>query len=119
MSRWLAFAGFVAGSLLIAGPAAAQQFRNCAEEGEYCRVPYPTTVHYGVAGRTTSRFVSDGGIPCSDRAFGDPAPRRRKFCNYEVRGERGGRYGRDRDRDLVQPPYPPPPRDGRRYRDRD
>ena len=54
--------------------AQAQSLVPCAREHGFCRVPYPTRVVYGIPGRSTEVFVREGGVPCSNRVFGDPAP---------------------------------------------
>jgi hypothetical protein len=56
----------------------------CAEEGQVCRTGRPATVRYGVPGawRTQETQV---GIACTNGQFGDPAPGRRKQCEYSTR----------------------------------
>ena len=81
--------------------ASAQGQVMCAQEGGYCRVPYPTTVIYGAQGSTTAREVGPRGIPCNNGAFGDPARGAYKRCFYIVRGyeaERRPERRRDEDR---------------------
>lgn len=93
MLRSLIAASLVIGASLAAMPeAAAQGLVPCAQENGFCRVPYPTRVIYGIPGRTTARDVSGRGIPCSNSAFGDPAPGIPKQCAYVARG-----YGRGGD----------------------
>ena len=95
-------------SLATVVPASAQNIVSCAGEGGFCRVPYPTTVIYGARGATTSREVGGGGgIPCNNRAFGDPAPGVVKRCGFVARdydrprGYDGDeRYGRRRGSDY-------------------
>jgi hypothetical protein len=73
------------GALFGALPEAqAQSLVPCAREHGFCRVPYPTRVIYGVAGRSAEVFVRDG-TPCSNRVFGDPAPGVPKRCAYVAR----------------------------------
>jgi hypothetical protein len=81
------------GMLLGMAPEAqAQGLVPCAREHEFCRVPYPTRVIYGVPGRSVEIFVRGGGVPCSNRMFGDPAPGIAKRCAYVARGyDRGFR----------------------------
>jgi len=87
-----------------APPAQAQELVPCAREGGFCRVPYPTRVIYGARGASSERFVRGGGIRCSNRAFGDPAPGTAKRCAFVARGRdrgwdddrRGPPRGRDR-----------------------
>lgn len=123
----------ITGALAIAacvGPtpaALAQGLVACARENGFCRVPFPTRVYYGVTGLMAERFVSPPGIPCSNQAFGDPAPGVAKLCVYapggagggpggvdDRRGSRGGYgddgrgggrggYGGDRDRRAYDP----------------
>jgi hypothetical protein len=94
----LATAVLTTGMMLGAGSSAqAQNLRACAPEGGFCRVPYPTRVIYGIQGRGTTVFVNGGGIPCNNRAFGDPAPGARKACVYVAqRGDGRGRFEDDR-----------------------
>lgn len=91
----------------VAPDAQAQGLVPCAREHGFCRVPYPTRVIYGVPGRSVEIFVREGGVPCSNRAFGDPAPGIVKRCAYVARGyDRGFRDDRGYD-------------EGYRRRDRD
>ncbi len=91
-------ASLAVGTLLFGTSATlAQGLVPCAPEHGFCRVPYPTRVIYGVPGRSAERDVRGGGIPCSNQAFGDPAPGIPKRCAYIVRGpqpEYGGGYER-------------------------
>jgi len=80
----------------------AQGLVPCAREHEFCRVPYSTRVIYGVPGQSTEVFVRGGGVPCSNRVFGDPAPGIPKRCAYVARG-----YDRWRDDGYRRPPPPP------------
>lgn len=102
------FRAVLATALLIGGAMAAvpsgaqaQGLVPCARENGFCRVPYPTRVIYGIPGRSVEVFVRDGGVPCSNRVFGDPAPGVVKRCAFIARGndrgprryeERSGRY---------------------------
>jgi hypothetical protein len=108
----LATAVLATGALLGALPEAqAQSLVPCARENGFCRVPYPTRVIYGIPGRSAEVFVREGGIPCSNGAFGDPAPGVPKRCAYVAR-----RYDRgDRWRDDG---YRGPPRGYERGHDR-
>ncbi|WP_230531175.1 hypothetical protein [Microvirga roseola] len=93
--------------------AQAQRLVPCARENGFCRVPYPTTVVYGVPGRSVEMFVQGRGVPCSNRVFGDPAPGIVKRCSYVARGFDRGYRGYDDD-------YRRPRRDwDRGYRDYD
>jgi hypothetical protein len=74
---------------VIPSAALAQRLVPCAQEDGYCRVPYPTSVIYGVPGRSTAIYVRAGGVPCSNEVFGDPAPYVRKRCAYVARGYTG------------------------------
>lgn len=89
----LATAVLFSGTMLgISSEAQAQGLVPCAREHGFCRVPYPTRVIYGIPGRSVEVFVREGGIPCSNRAFGDPAPGVVKRCAYIARGyDRGPR----------------------------
>jgi hypothetical protein len=108
----LATAVLATGALLGALPEAqAQSLVPCARENGFCRVPYPTRVIYGIPGRSAEVFVREGGIPCSNGAFGDPAPGVPKRCALVAR-----RYDRgDRWRDDG---YRGPPRGYERGHDR-
>ncbi|MFC4172053.1 hypothetical protein ACFOYU_08275 [Microvirga sp. GCM10011540] len=57
--------------------AAAWQF--CARENDFCDFRGTRRVRYG-AGRRFVERVSRDGIPCNNRAFGDPAPGVLKVC---------------------------------------
>jgi hypothetical protein len=82
----LATAVLFSGTMLgISSEAQAQGLVPCAREHGFCRVPYPTRVIYGIPGRSVEIFVREGGIPCSNRAFGDPAPGVVKRCAYIAR----------------------------------
>jgi hypothetical protein len=111
----LATAVLVTGTFVGAVPEAqAQSLVPCAREHGFCRVPYPTRVIYGVPGGSAEVFVRDGGVPCSNRVFGDPAPGVPKRCAYVARGyDRGDRW-----RDDGYYRGPPPPRGYERGYDR-
>jgi len=86
MLRSIGMAVLVSLGLLAAMPAAfAQDLVPCARENEFCRVPYPTRVVYGVPGRQTALAVSGRGIMCSNPVFGDPARGVPKGCAYLAR----------------------------------
>jgi hypothetical protein len=51
----------------------------CAQEGGFCNFQGPAVVRYGGAGRFTTRRAFNG-IPCTNSAFGDPAPGVNKAC---------------------------------------
>ena len=53
---------------------------NCARENGFCRIPFPTRVRYGAEGYFTFLEVEGRGIPCTNRAFGDPARGLPKAC---------------------------------------
>ncbi len=92
----LATAVLFSGAMIgISSEAQAQGIVPCAREHGFCRVPYPTRVIYGIPGRSVEVFVREGGVPCSNRVFGDPAPGAVKRCAYVARGyDRGPRrYG--------------------------
>lgn len=111
MLRAIGFAVLVLGSSFWAAPAAfAQNLVPCARENEFCRVPYPTQVVYGVPGRRTAVEVDGRGVQCSNDVFGDPARGIPKRCAYRAQGygERGGGEQRYQDRG----PY----RENRAYR---
>jgi len=97
--------------------AQAQELVPCAREGGFCQVPYPTRVIYGVPGRSVERFVRRGGVPCSNRYFGDPAYGVPKNCAFVARrpnrkpgrwddGYRGPPHWEHRDRGGYGRPYP-------------
>lgn len=68
-------------------PAQAYEdgWRDCAEEGQTCRVSGRAVVRYGAEGQWTTRTVFDG-IACNNEAFGDPAPQMRKRCQVRASG---------------------------------
>jgi hypothetical protein len=110
------------GACLGSTPAALAQAQvPCAQENGFCRVPYPTQVFYGVAGRMTSRFVSPPGIACSNEVFGDPARGTPKLCVYAESGaaggddRRGGRRGYGGDEGRGRGGYGGDDRDRRGY----
>jgi len=70
----------------------------CADEGGFCRIPYPTVVRYGARGGFTEQRT-DTGVRCSNDVFGDPNYGVRKSCFYLAR--RGGGNG------WGGPPPPP------------
>jgi hypothetical protein len=54
-------------------------------------------VIYGIPGRSVEVYVREGGVPCSNRVFGDPAPGVTKRCAYIARGyDRGPRRYEER-----------------------
>ena len=83
---------------------------RCANEGGYCRVPYPTVVRYGARGAYSEAEVGRG-VQCSNRAFGDPIEGVHKACWFAERGYRPAPPRWDRP---PPPPHwdrgPPPPR---------
>ncbi|WJI79366.1 MULTISPECIES: hypothetical protein [unclassified Mesorhizobium] len=83
-------------SILFPATASAQRMQKCADEGEICRLPYPSEVVYGARGQTTSRFIDRRAVPCTNRVFGDPAPGRDKAC-YIVKRGGGNDYGDNDD----------------------
>ncbi|HVK90291.1 MAG TPA: hypothetical protein VM468_02580 [Mycoplana sp.] len=106
MLRPMVMAAALAAGTFLAGSASAQGLVLCADENGFCRLPYPTRVIYGVPGRSAERDVRGGGIPCSNQAFGDPAPGIPKRCAYVARGGRpayGG--GFEEPRFAEPPPY--------------
>lgn len=97
--------------LLVANQAAAQNWRTCANEDEYCRFSGEKRVAYG-AGNQWTYQTARNGIACNNRTFGDPVPGVRKSCRYvervasvvrcaregdfcSFRGTREVRYGAD------------------------
>lgn len=90
-----------------AGDALAQgrgDWAPCAQEGGYCRVPYPTVVRYGARG-AYFEVETGRGVRCANDSFGDPAPGVRKGCWYLAQGPRYDRQGPPPGWDR-----PPPPR---------
>lgn len=67
------------------GGVGSGRFEYCANEDGYCDFRGMRLVRFGTDGRfVTGEFR--GGVECSLRAFGeDPAPRRKKHCEVEVR----------------------------------
>ncbi len=62
-------------------------WRDCADEGQTCRVDGRAVVRYGADDRWSSRVVN-GSVECGNGAFGDPAPQTPKRCS--VRDHAGG-----------------------------
>ena len=71
-----------------AGASDAERWRQCADEGELCRLPGAARVRYGSGGRYAYRDANDA-IPCNNAVFGDPAPDVAKQCDYQVAGGEG------------------------------
>lgn len=100
-------AAMVLSALAGGGTAFAQgrgEWVRCAEEGGYCRTPYPTVVRYGSRGTFTERRA-DRGIGCNNGVFGDPLYGVVKSCYYLARRDGGNGWG--------GPPPPPPSGQGR------
>jgi hypothetical protein len=69
----------------IGGGIAESSFEYCANEDGYCDFRGRRLVRFGTDGRYVTREFR-GGVECSIRAFGeDPAPRRKKRCEVELR----------------------------------
>jgi hypothetical protein len=66
------------------GPGYAGSWVECARENDRCRLPGPAIVRYGASGAFVTRQVSGGEVNCDNRTFGDPAPRARKYCEYQL-----------------------------------
>lgn len=62
-----------------------EQWKKCAHQYSYCRVPGPAIVRYGANGRYHTKYVSRHGIRCIDHYFGDPAPGVYKRCDYQLK----------------------------------
>lgn len=102
MLRKVVATAIIASGVIIgaASHAQAQGLVPCAREGEYCRVPYPTRVIYGVPGRSVELFVRGGGVSCSNSVFGDPAYGRPKRCAFVAqKHHRKPRHWHDHRRD--------------------
>lgn len=93
-----------AASVLFPATASAQRMQRCADEGGTCRLPYPAEVVYGARGQFTSRFFDRPAVSCSNRVFGDPAPRRDKAC-YIVKRGGGYDYGDNGDDNYGDDDY--------------
>lgn len=69
----------------IGGSVGSGSFEFCANEDGYCQFRGRRLVRFGEGNRFVTREFR-GGVECSIRAFGeDPAPRRKKRCEVEVR----------------------------------
>lgn len=69
----------------IGGGVGSGSFEFCANEDGYCEFRGRRLVRFGDGGRFVTREFR-GGVECSIRAFGeDPAPRRKKRCEVELR----------------------------------
>lgn len=55
------------------------QWQQCAKENGFCDFYGRKTVRYGAKGRFVERVFRDG-VPCDNRAFGDPARGQGKAC---------------------------------------
>ncbi len=68
-----------------------ENWQFCADENSYCRTPQgqAAQVRYGTQGQYEYRDVN-GGVPCNNRTFGDPAPGQAKRCEVLVQGMGGG-----------------------------
>lgn len=93
--------GLFAGSVVEIAAQGRGEWVRCADEGGFCRVPFPTVVRYGARGSFAEMEV-DRGVPCSNRVFGDPADGVRKSCWFQDR--RGG-GGWDRSRPPREPEW--------------
>jgi hypothetical protein len=72
----------------------AQEWISCASENQICYVPGPALVRFGGNGSYTTRQVRGRSIHCDNTTFGDPAPRKRKSCDYQLLGSASGQgYG--------------------------
>ncbi len=65
------------------GDSYAQEWIACASENQICNLPGPSIVRFGSDGRYATKQVSARSIPCDNATFGDPAPRKRKGCEYQ------------------------------------
>jgi hypothetical protein len=73
------------------GPGYADAgWQRCAREDETCQVNGRAVVRFGTDGRYYERPVRGGPIYCSVETFGDPAPRKRKYCDIRYEGGQGG-----------------------------
>lgn len=85
LARWFGVAAVIAAFFTVgAAPASAQaggHWVECAQEGGFCRLPYPATVRFGAGGRFAERHA-DHGIPCNNSVFGDPAYGLQKRCFF-------------------------------------
>jgi hypothetical protein len=83
-------------SLTLSQGALAQRadngWRDCANEGQTCRVDGRAVVRYGADDRWSSRVVN-GSVACENDAFGDPAPQTPKRCMVREYGGGGGGGG--------------------------
>ena len=67
------------------GPAGADGWTQCADEGEVCATPGVRQVRYGGDGKFAYLNV-DGPVGCNNAAFGDPAFGVVKRCQYAAPG---------------------------------
>ena len=72
------------------GPAGADGWTQCADEGEVCATPGVRQVRYGGDGKFAYLNV-DGPVGCNNAAFGDPAFGVVKRCQYAAPGTVAGR----------------------------
>jgi len=65
------------------GASGADRWRQCADEGELCRLPGAAKVRYGANGRYAYRDANNV-IACSNAVFGDPLPDVAKQCDFRA-----------------------------------
>lgn len=82
------------GLLSVSTAAAEGGWRDCAAEGQTCKVYGPSTVRFGADGEYAYRNV-DGPVPCTNSVFGDPIRGEYKRCAY--------RYGQNQSPDDRHP----------------
>jgi hypothetical protein len=82
--RSILVAALAAAAVFACSPQASAQGRwvHCASEGEFCRAPFGAIVHFGADGSFAHRRNERGGMPCSNRVFGDPAVGVHKECFF-------------------------------------
>ncbi len=66
-----------------AAPNGRWQF--CAQENGFCSAPPGATIRYGANRQFAKRRSANGGLPCTNRVFGDPIPNVLKACYYYTR----------------------------------
>jgi len=97
--RWHRLLGMALFALVAAGSAQAAGWRECAQEGQVCRMDGRGVVRYGTDGQWSSRVMS-GAVMCGNDLFGDPAPQSPKRCDVRDHGNNANN-GSSGNRDWV------------------
>jgi hypothetical protein len=84
LGGFMRFAAFSAATLLVlASTDSVAEWIDCAREDGFCKFDGRREVAYG-AGKKWVTKVFTGGVACTNRKFGDPAPGMAKTCKVSV-----------------------------------